>query len=164
MLKSQDQDLLVRSFMAARFANVPEVLLGYRESRLDWKKNLTSRKYVAISFFQNHWQDGHQLLAVRAVAGQLFKSLVDLLAISTGLDYQILRHRARPITAAERRRWQEVWTSVNDGLAPSRAGSQPAVSEAEATSPAMLEPASPGVSVSSIRETCGAGDDRCLAC
>jgi glycosyltransferase involved in cell wall biosynthesis len=141
MLKSQDQDLLVRSFKAARFANVPEVLLGYRESRLDWKKNLTSRKYVAISFFQNHWQDGHHVLAVRAVLGQLFKSLVDLLAISTGLNYQILRHRARPITAGDRRRWAEVWTSLNDGLVPSRDGSHPVV-----------------------EETCATGDDRCLAC
>ncbi len=141
MLKSQDQDLLVRSFKAARFANVPEVLLGYRESRLDWKKNLTSRKYVAISFFQNHWQDGHHVLAVRAVLGQLLKSLVDLIAIRTGLDYQILRHRARPITTAERGRWTEVWTNLTDGLARSRQGAHPAV-----------------------RETCGTGDDRCLAC
>jgi glycosyltransferase involved in cell wall biosynthesis len=141
MLKSQDQDLLVRSFKAARFANVPEVLIGYRESRLDWKKNLTSRKYVAISFFQNHWKDGHRALALRALFGQVFKSLVDLLAIGTGLDYQILRHRARPISADERGRWTEVWTTLNDGLARSREGAHPMA-----------------------RETCATGDDRCLAC
>jgi glycosyltransferase involved in cell wall biosynthesis len=113
MLKSQDQDLLVRSFKSARFANVPEILLGYREARLDWRKNLISRHYVAISFFENHWKDGHRILAVRALAGQVFKSLVDLLAIGTGLDYRILRHRARPTTAEERGRWEQVWTELN---------------------------------------------------
>jgi glycosyltransferase involved in cell wall biosynthesis len=113
MLKSQDQDLLVRSFKAARFANVPEILLGYREARLDWRKNLTSRRYVAISFFHNHWHEGHRVLAVRALLGQVFKSLVDLIAIGTGLDYHILRHRARPIKPEERRRWAEVWTRLN---------------------------------------------------
>jgi hypothetical protein len=113
MLKSQDQDLLVRAFKTARFANVPEILIGYRESRLDWRKNLTSRRYVAISFFHNHWNDGHRLLAVRALAGQALKSLVDLIAISTGLDYHVLRHRARPISPRESARWSEVWSELN---------------------------------------------------
>jgi glycosyltransferase involved in cell wall biosynthesis len=120
MLKSQDQDLLVRSFKSARFANVPEILLGYRESRLDWRKNLLSRHYVAISFFENHWKDGRRILAVRALAGQVFKSLVDLVAIGTRLDYRILRHRARPITALERQRWEQVWSELNRPLTPAQ--------------------------------------------
>jgi hypothetical protein len=121
MLKSQDQDLLVRSFKTARFANVPEILLGYRESRLDWRKNLMSRRYLAISFFQNHWKVGHRFLAVRALLGQVFKSLVDLIAIGTGLDYRVLRHRARPTTAPERQRWQQVWSELNRTPAPAPA-------------------------------------------
>jgi glycosyltransferase involved in cell wall biosynthesis len=124
MLKSQDQDLLVRSFKAARFANVPEILLGYRESRLDWRKNLKSRRYVAISFLQAHWNDGHRLLALRALVGQVFKSLVDLIAIGTGLDYHILRHRARPTSALERRRWEQVWSELNRTSTPASAPSR----------------------------------------
>jgi glycosyltransferase involved in cell wall biosynthesis len=118
MLKSQDQDLLVRSFKSATFANVPEILMGYREARLDWRKNLHSRRYVAISFFENHWRDGQHLLAVRALVGQAVKSLVDLIAISTGFNYRVLRHRARPISALERQRWDQVWSEVNENSTP----------------------------------------------
>src|SRR5208337_1726169 len=51
MLKSQDQDLLLRGCNHARYANVPEILLGYREEQLNLKKILVSRYYVAHSFF-----------------------------------------------------------------------------------------------------------------
>ena len=162
MLKSQDQDLLVRSFTAARFANVPEILMGYREARLDWKKNLNSRRYVAISFFQNHWKDGKRLLAVRAVVGQVCKSLVDLVAIGTGLDYHILRHRARPIGVEDRVRWETVWTALNRRVAESPGESHPMASGVRATPHSANEaactcaPATTGVGRT--------GDDRCLAC
>jgi glycosyltransferase involved in cell wall biosynthesis len=155
MLKSQDQDLLVRSFQAARFANVPEILLGYRESRLDWRKNLVSRRYLAQSFFENHWHDGHPGLAVRAVAGQAVKSLVDLVAISTGLNYRILRHRARPIDETDRHRWDEVWTSLNVATVAALAVSPASVSSSPSPSPS---------SSSSASAPFPAGDSQCLAC
>src|SRR5262249_10064327 len=120
MIKAQDQDLLLRSFQAARFANVPEVLLGYRESRLDIRKNLNSRYYLASSFWQNHCQDRHYWLALCAVLGQVFKGLVDIIAIGSGLDYHILRHRARPVTPGEKRRWEAVWAGLNDAGTPPR--------------------------------------------
>jgi hypothetical protein len=37
---------------------------------------------------------------------------VDAFAVTSGLGYRVLRHRARPLTSAERSRWNEVWALV----------------------------------------------------
>ena len=108
LAKSQDQDLLVRSYQTARFANVPEILLGYREDRLDLRKILTSRYYFLISLFHER----RPLSAAAGAAGQLAKGLVDALAIGTGLGYRLLRHRARPATEPEQDAWRAVWSGL----------------------------------------------------
>ena len=116
----EDQDLLVRSYRFSRFANVPEILLGYREERLDLRKILTSRFYLAQSLSRAFCKQGQPGVAIRAIAEQVLKGLVDCFAVGTGLNYRILRHRARPITAAERAKWQHVWTLLNASSVPVR--------------------------------------------
>ena len=92
--KSQDQDLLIRSYESARFANVPEILLGYRESGIDLKKILTSRDYFVKSLWYELRTQGHSVLAARGVVEQALKALGDVIAVKTGLNYRLLRHRA----------------------------------------------------------------------
>lgn len=113
LLKSQDQDLLLRSYRFSKFANVQEILLGYRQEKLDWRKILTSRFYHAQALNRELRKQGRSALAIRAIVEQGLKGLVDCFAVGTGLNYRILRHRARPITAAERAKWQHVWTLLN---------------------------------------------------
>ena len=118
MLKSQDQDLLVRSFNAARFANVPEILMGYREARLDWKKNLNSRRYVAISFFQNHWKDGE------APPGgpRRGRSVVQVVGGSDrDRDRPELPHPQAPCPADRRRRTAKLGEGVDRSEQPAHA-------------------------------------------
>ena len=112
-IRCEDQDLLLRSYRRARFANVPEILLGYREERIDLGKILTGRRYFARSLFRQFQEQGRPSLGVMAVAGQIVKAVADCIAIGTGLNYRILRHRARPITAAEQEEWTKVWMLVN---------------------------------------------------
>jgi len=113
LLKSQDQELLLRSYRFSRFANVPEILLGYREERIELKKILTSRRFFARSLFREFQQQGRLDLAIRAVTEQVAKAVADCMAVGTGLNYRILRHRALPITEEEREEWVRIWTSVN---------------------------------------------------
>jgi glycosyltransferase involved in cell wall biosynthesis len=111
--KSQDQELLLRSYRFSQFANVPMILLGYREGRIDLKKILTGRWFLAqalVGEFRRQQQPG---LAARALVEQVLKAIVDCMAVGSGLNYRLLRHRARPITDAERWTWERVWQHVS---------------------------------------------------
>jgi len=112
LAKSQDQDLLIRSYHTARFANVPEILLGYREERIDLRKTLTSRYYLIKSLWHELCCQGRPLLASRAVVEQVLKGALDVVAVKTGLNYRLMRHRARPATATELQTWSQVWAAL----------------------------------------------------
>ncbi|MDQ6740620.1 MAG: glycosyltransferase [Actinomycetota bacterium] len=116
--RSQDQDLLMRAHRGSVFANVPEILLGYYEE-LNLSKLLRSRRTIMGFAFREYSRRGLPHLAVRAIAEQSLKSAVDLVAVSSGLNYRLLRHRARPITASEASEWEQVARSlglVSQGL------------------------------------------------
>jgi glycosyltransferase involved in cell wall biosynthesis len=112
LAKCQDQDLLIRSYHSARFANVPEILLGYREEKMDLKKILLARYFMVQCFWQELCAQGHRFLAVRAVVEQGLKALLDVFAVETGLNYRIMQHRARPASSAEVRQWEQVWDQL----------------------------------------------------
>ena len=106
-ISMEDQDLLLRAFRDSRYANVPEILLGYRESRLRLGKILPARRHMAIGFGREHLRQGQPGWAARAIAGQAARGAYDLAAIGLRLDYALLRHRALPILDTERRGWRE---------------------------------------------------------
>lgn len=112
-LNSQDQDLLLRSYRFSRFANVPQILLGYREETISLKKNLVGRRFFAKFAVRAFWREKRPMLAVRAVTEQMLKGTLDCLAVGTRLNYRLLRHRAVGVSEAERRSWEHVWQSVN---------------------------------------------------
>ena len=53
-------------------------------------------------------------LATAVLAEQLFMGTIDCVAIATGLDYRLLRHRALPANAFQRSGWADVWNQVNE--------------------------------------------------
>jgi hypothetical protein len=109
-----DQDLLFRAFRESRYANLPEILLGYREEKLSFKKLLGYRTAHYRSLCTNVKPSTGRVRMFLALIG-LAKSVADLVAISTGLKYRLLRHRAKPVTVAERTRWGEVWENLERG-------------------------------------------------
>jgi glycosyltransferase involved in cell wall biosynthesis len=111
--RSEDQDLLLRSYRSSQFANVPEILLGYREGTIHLKKILTGRWFFAQALAREFRQQEQPGLAVRAVLEQAMKAIVDCVAFISGLNYRLLRHRAQPITDTERREWEHVWQLVH---------------------------------------------------
>lgn len=112
-VRVEDQDLLLRAYLTSQFANLPDLLVGYRTVRLQISKIVAGRYALCRSLSRQFYRQRRADLIVRALAGQGLKAVVDVLAISTGLNYRILRHRARPITQEERREWQRVWAAVN---------------------------------------------------
>ena len=109
MRRAQDQDLLLRSYTSSHFANVPEILVGYREETISLKKSLHARFHLVISFLREFSRQGRPELAARALTGQLLKGTVDAFAVVSGLGYRVLRHRARPLSDGEKAGWNEVF-------------------------------------------------------
>ena len=112
-LLCEDQDLLLRSYRDSCFANLPDIVYGYREEHIDLGKIAITRRTYSQILFHAFVQQGRLDLALRAVTLQATKMLLDVVAVRTGLNYHLLRHRAAPITAQERAEWQRVWAAVN---------------------------------------------------
>ncbi len=112
--RTEDYDLMLRAYQVSRFANVPEILLGYREERLSLKKNLESRTWALRHVAKN--EKGARGLARWCYAAGLMapRAALEAVALLTGLNHYLLRHRARPAEAAEIQKWEQVWKSVVD--------------------------------------------------
>jgi glycosyltransferase involved in cell wall biosynthesis len=108
-IRMEDYDMLLRSYQNSRFAELPDILFGYRVASLSLNKIFNSRYHTGLTLCKRAIADKNYMFAYGALE-QVAKTLVDTFAITTGLDFKILRHRAgRPIKAAELSQWQEVW-------------------------------------------------------
>lgn len=104
----EDKELLFRTHASSKFACLDEVLLAYRENALSLKKILTARKNFARALWRGAGKSCARTAAARGIIGQAARGTVDTFALSTGLGYQVLKHRARPASQPELMRWREV--------------------------------------------------------
>jgi hypothetical protein len=108
-LRCEDHDLLFRACAGSRFANLPEVVLGYRQGSIDLRKRLRSRwMWYRCA---GRYLDNAGRLRVGAV--EALKGCRDVLAVATRADTAWLRSRATPLTKEELREWRQVWNSVS---------------------------------------------------
>jgi glycosyltransferase involved in cell wall biosynthesis len=118
-VRSEDQDLLLRAYSSAHFANVPDILLGYNEEQLDLGKFLHGRMHLVRSLIAEFGQrQGRWDLVLSGLLGQVAKGSVDIVAVGTGLRYRLLRHRAQPLPDVERKRWRTVRELVDGDSSP----------------------------------------------
>ncbi len=113
-VQCDDQNMLLRAYKNSSFANVPEILLGYREDSISMAKIIPARRNMARYQYRALRDDGRPVRAVGAVAAQLAKGCVDYVATAIGLNYVLLRHRAQPIDADDREAWQTVWQALSE--------------------------------------------------
>ena len=109
---SEDQELLFRTYQKSRFANVPQVVLGYREDRLSLPYLLLQRWHLCKHIVRNESQKGRFTSASLCIVDQATKGLAETVAILTGLNHRMLRRRAMPIHEDEAREWRTVWEEV----------------------------------------------------
>lgn len=115
-IRMEDYDLLLRTYKSSRFACLPQILLGYRVASLSLKNNLTARYNIAIALLEKTFVDRDYLFAF-GVFEQVAKAIVDVLAISTGLNFKILRHRTGiALDEAELNRWKQIWAKCNSDI------------------------------------------------
>jgi len=112
-LRCEDHDLLFRAASTSVYANLPDMLLGYREENLDLtridasRRNWLRRRLEAADTPRDFMEVG--LLACTTVA----KMSLDRIAVWSGLNHKLLRHRALPVQPREREEWEEVWRKVS---------------------------------------------------
>jgi glycosyltransferase involved in cell wall biosynthesis len=113
-IRAQDQVLLLRTYVTSRFACLPEILCGYREDELSLRKILGARYGFTTAVFREFCERGNYLIAIGGVVQQCVKALVDTFAVTTGLNYRVLRYRAVSFDQSVLQRWQEVCSQFLD--------------------------------------------------
>jgi|HubBroStandDraft_1064217.scaffolds.fasta_scaffold30953_2 glycosyltransferase involved in cell wall biosynthesis len=108
-IRCEDHDLLFRACADSRFANVPEIVLGYRQGSIDLRKCLRSRWMWSRCAGQYLNRAGR----VRVAAVEVLKSCRDVLAVAARADGAWLRARYAALTEEELREWRQVWDSVS---------------------------------------------------
>ena len=107
--RCEDHDLLFRAYAGSRFANLPEIVLGYRQGSIDLQKSLRSRWTWCRCAGRYLNRAGRlRLSAVEAV-----RSCRDILAVAARADAALLRARYAALNEEEIREWQQVWDSVS---------------------------------------------------
>ena len=109
----EDYDLMLRTYQTSNFAALPDFLLGYRVPDLSLQKSLTGRYYLCRLLVQTAFKNQNWLFGCEVLA-QIAKSLVEIVAVWSGLGYKLLRHRiGTPIKEAELIQWQQIWSESN---------------------------------------------------
>lgn len=119
-LRAQDQDLLLRTYRHSRFAALSDTLLGYRQETLSLSRVLRGR-YHFIRALLHQMIGGADWRLVRGLVEQPVKGMVDIFAVTTGLNYRLLRHRAIPIDEKIRATWEKVWLACSKSRTSLRA-------------------------------------------
>jgi glycosyltransferase involved in cell wall biosynthesis len=108
LMKTQDQDLLLRTFKVSYFATLDEVLMGYRQDTLDLAKMLLGRRVFIGSLLGYAQHSGELFSVLRGIAMQFFKGGVDVATIGLGLNRLSQRNRLKSVRPAVAKQWQEL--------------------------------------------------------
>jgi len=116
IVRAEDQDLLLRSYSSSRFACLPEVLLGYRQTGLSLRKVLTARKHLALTQWSVNLQQGRPVLAVLGFLAFSIKALADAAIGVAGARHLFVTRLARDAPQDEIDRWKKVWEEIRQSL------------------------------------------------
>jgi glycosyltransferase involved in cell wall biosynthesis len=110
---AQDQELLLRSYRDSRFANLPDVLLGYRRERVTLKK-LFHYKLLHIEYVCQQpgaVDSGWQKLQLLAISGA--RSAANCVGLLGGFECRLGHQAAKAPTAAELAEWRNLWNLLS---------------------------------------------------
>lgn len=117
-IRMEDKDLLFRTHRQSKFANLPDYLLGYRENEVSLRKILPSRKNTCKMLIAHAGENLSYFETATGLVGQIVRASADVVAVVSGLNEKLLRHRARPLSLEIVDEWNHVWaqTSSTPGL------------------------------------------------
>lgn len=110
--KTQDQDLLLRTCARSTFGGMPDILVGYRQPKLEIGKLLRGR----FIFARSMWRYGRALAPVSSVIGgmavQVAKAAADIVTLGLGFNRWGQLRRLQPVP----RNVQDEWPALCDRL------------------------------------------------
>lgn len=106
-IRYEDAELLYRAYPTSRFANLPDLLYGYREGSGGLRKRLKTRVGRVRYLATRAHRIGIPELAL-AAATEAGKALADSLIAATGLRYSLLKVREERLSAEDMVAWQRV--------------------------------------------------------
>jgi glycosyltransferase involved in cell wall biosynthesis len=109
--RSEDQELLLRSYSQSRFACLPDVLLGYRQAPFNLPRSLSARLGVAGSQWRVHAAQRRYGLAVMGTATAVGKGFVDCFRVVPGLERLFSQPFGEPVPATEQTVWDALASS-----------------------------------------------------
>ncbi|MDO8978398.1 MAG: glycosyltransferase family 2 protein [Afipia sp.] len=113
LMKTQDQDLLLRSFSKSRFGAVNEVLLGYRQDKPDLAKKIRGRLVFAGSLLRYASDTGRFGSAMVGIAKHSGRAIVDIAAAALGLSRYAQRKRFEKLSQNVGLQWSNLWQNLN---------------------------------------------------
>lgn len=102
---AEDHELLLRTMNTSKFAGLDNVLLGYRQDRLDLRKILPGRAALARSFWGYGCQTGQISPALRGMAWQIAKVAIDIATVGIGMSGPMQKKRLKPVCDSTVTRW-----------------------------------------------------------
>jgi glycosyltransferase involved in cell wall biosynthesis len=115
-VRMEDAELLFRTHSSSKFAGLDEILLGYREGSLSFGKNSIARRNFVRILWQASGKQCTSRTALRGTLSQVARSVMDALALTSGLGYRLLKHRARPASQRELTQWDAVWQRTTSSV------------------------------------------------
>jgi hypothetical protein len=117
-VRAEDQELLLRAYRTSTFANVADVLVGYREDALRLDASVRGRRSLIRAGARVALERGDVLGAMRTVGIQAAKGLVDVAAIGTGMGATLQRRRGRAhVEPVQFARWRALWSRLEEAAA-----------------------------------------------
>ncbi len=102
--KAQDQELLLRTFNRSNFANVPQILMAYREDQTGLKKTLLTRWYLMRALLYS----GSAKIAILGITSQMFKMLIDVGFSAIGQRAHLIQQRSKLAPESAISEWKKV--------------------------------------------------------
>jgi hypothetical protein len=113
-LRFEDAELLYRAHGHSRFANLPQVLYGYRELRGGFQKRFKTRMGRMRYLKLRSAELGHGLL-VRAAAAETVRIGLDAGIALLSARYAMLRVREEALTTQELAEWAQLSRTLGSG-------------------------------------------------
>jgi glycosyltransferase involved in cell wall biosynthesis len=118
---AQDQELLLRSHRASRFANLPQVLLGYRRERISLRK-LLRYKLLHMRYVQNQNEQPGARFTSWSTLQLLFVSSArfgaNCFSLLAGPEHRLGHQAAEELSPTELAEWHKLWAQLSTWYRP----------------------------------------------
>lgn len=119
VVRAEDQELLLRSYSVSRFACLPQVLMGYRQTGFSLTRILAARRQLALAQWSVNRDQGRPAYAVLGLLVSALKAAVDAVAGLMGVKSFFVVRMVRAAPKDELERWAEIWSELQEAVGSS---------------------------------------------